>query len=43
MTFDNVRCCNCSFFGLVPMGAEECPECHKEGVLTWAETQEVEA
>jgi RecJ-like exonuclease len=41
---DYVKCCNCDFEGTVETGAEECPECHYIGALSWAEDhdQEVE-
>lgn len=41
---DNVKCCNCSFNGLVDLGEEECPERKESGTLAWkdGELQEVE-
>lgn len=41
---DNVKCCNCSFNGLVEKGAEICPQCKKIGALAWkdGEPEEVE-
>lgn len=39
---DNVKCCNCDFKGLVETGAEKCPECKKEGHLSWVENEEQE-
>lgn len=41
---DLVKCCNCDFKGLIEVGAEKCPTCNKEGMLSWIDNnfQEVE-
>jgi hypothetical protein len=43
MYMDDVECNNCEFAGLVSAGAEQCPQCHFKGALTWAneDVQEV--
>lgn len=42
MTTDNVKCTNCDFDGLVPMGTEECPSCNMVGSLAWKDEEEQE-
>jgi len=34
---DYVKCCNCEFEGTVKLGERVCPECKKEGCLSWVE------
>jgi len=37
--FDNIKCTNCGYDGLVNTGTEYCPECGKCGVLAWKENE----
>jgi hypothetical protein len=37
--FDNIRCCNCGYDGLVVFGATICPKCNRDGYLAWKENQ----
>jgi len=43
VTYDNVKCCNCEYDGLVNGGEDVCPECGEE-CLAWKEDepQEIE-
>lgn len=35
MPYDNVKCSNCEFDGLVNIGDDECPKCSGSGCLSW--------
>jgi len=34
---DYVKCNNCGFIGLVDIGKNYCPTCHKDGCLSWVD------
>lgn len=36
---DYVRCTACNWTGYVTAGAEDCPQCHANGRLQWAEAK----
>jgi len=37
--FDNIRCCNCDYDGLVEYSRKICPKCGKEGFLVFKVNQ----
>ena len=39
---DNVKCCNCNFKLIVPLGAEKCPVCGYTGALAWLDKNKPE-
>ena len=37
--YDNIKCINCDYEGLVDMGENQCPKCKKWGCLAWKENE----
>jgi hypothetical protein len=37
---DKVECCNCGFFGVVPLGTTVCPECGSDHALAWVDDKQ---